>query len=86
MEGIPVQHAIFAAPTLLITVSPLGIITAWRLVIKGYGFKRGEITLQREATLRGPTAKVTCLASSKAWSFVVSGCEVSQTPSPARDA
>jgi WD40 repeat protein len=59
------------------TVSPLSIITAWRLNIKHLGSKKGEVSLQREATLRGHTSEVTCIAASTAWSFVVTGCKVS---------
>lgn len=70
------QEAIFASPSLLVTVSDIGVLTVWRFSCKTPASKKGDATLQREATLRGPTAKVTCLAASKAWSFVVTGCEV----------
>ncbi|KAL7420576.1 Beige protein-like 1 [Cryptotrichosporon argae] len=75
VEGIQATHAVFAAPTLLVTVAPSGIVTAWRIGIKGSGSKRGDVTLQREATLRGHTRPVTCLAVSEAWSLLVTGSE-----------
>lgn len=77
IEGVPTEHAVFANPTLLVTVSPLSIVTAWRLNVKHLGSKKGEVSLQREATLRGHTSEVTCVAASTAWSFVVTGCKVS---------
>ncbi|WOO83333.1 Beige 1 [Vanrija pseudolonga] len=73
VEGIEVTHARFVSPTLLITVSPLGVLTAWRLAIKGSGHRRGDISLQREATLRGNEGSVTCVAKSTAWSLLVTG-------------
>lgn len=73
IEGVPVQHAAFASPTLLITVSPLGVITAWRLIIKGSGSRRGDVQLSREATLRGHDKPVTCMAVSAAWNILVTG-------------
>lgn len=73
IEGVPVQHAAFASPTLLITVSPLGVITAWRLIIKGSGSRRGDVQLSREATLRGHDQPVTCMAVSTAWNILVTG-------------
>ena len=76
IEGVPTTHAVFANPTLLVTVSPLSIVTAWRLNVKHLGSKKGEVSLQREATLRGHTSEVTCVAASTAWSFVVTGCQV----------
>lgn len=76
-EGIDVAHASFVSPTLLVTISSLGVITAWRLTVKGNGYKRGETTLVREATLRGHTGPVTCMAVSSAWCFLVTGSEVS---------
>ena len=76
-EGIDVRHAIFAAPHLLVTVSIDGVLTAWRMQIKNTGIRRGDVQLTREATLRGHTSKVTCLAASSAWSLLVSGTEVS---------
>ena len=77
LEGISVAHAIFATTTLLVTVSTLGVITAWKLAIKGVGIKRGDVSLTREATLRGHETKVTTLTASSAWSLLVSGTEVS---------
>lgn len=77
IEGIPTQFALFAHPTLLIMVSPLSIVTAWRLTVKNVGSRRGDVSLTREATLRGHMGKITCVANSKAWSFVVTGCDVS---------
>lgn len=73
IEGVPVQHAAFASPTLLITVSPLGVITAWRLIVKGSGSRRGDVQLGREATLRGHDKPVTCMAVSAAWNILVTG-------------
>ena len=73
VEGVPVQHAAFASPTLLITVSPLGVITAWRLIVKGSGSRRGDVQLSREATLRGHDQPVTCMAVSTAWNILVTG-------------
>lgn len=67
------QHAAFASPTLLITVSPLGVITAWRLTVKGSGSRRGEVQFSREATLRGHDKPVTCMAVSAAWNILVTG-------------
>jgi hypothetical protein len=75
VEGIEVAHAAFASATLLITVSQLGIITAWRLSIKGSGFRRGEAVLAREATLCG-ARNVTCIAVSTPWSLLVTGSDV----------
>lgn len=77
VEGIDVQHAVFANQTLLVTASSLSTITAWRLTVKANGARKGDISLNREATLRGTTGKITCLAASKAWSMVVAGCQVS---------
>lgn len=77
VEGIEVTHARFVSPTLLITVSPLGVLTAWRLAIKGSGHRKGDISLQREATLRGHEGSVTCVAKSTAWSLLVTGANVS---------
>ncbi|BEI85638.1 hypothetical protein CcaverHIS002_0510390 [Cutaneotrichosporon cavernicola] len=74
VEGIDVTHAAFAAPTLLVTVSSLGVLTAWRLAVKGGGLRRGDAGLTREATLRGANRTVTSLAVSTAWSFIVTGC------------
>jgi hypothetical protein len=74
VEGIDVRHAAFAAPTLLVTVSSLGVLTAWRLSVKGGGLRRGDASLTREATLRGANRAVTSLAVSTAWSFIVTGC------------
>jgi hypothetical protein len=76
VEGIDVRHALFAHPTLLITVSSLSIITAWRLTIKGTGGRKGDVSMHREATLRGMTGEVTCVTASKGWSMVVTGCTV----------
>ncbi|OCF40285.1 hypothetical protein I317_05918 [Kwoniella heveanensis CBS 569] len=75
VEGIYAADAIFASPTLLITVSEHGVLTAWRLNIKGGGHKRGDATLQREATLRGHVGKITCLAANTSWSLLVSASE-----------
>jgi hypothetical protein len=80
VEGIDVQHAVFAHPTLLITVSSLSTINAWRLTVKGQGGRKGDVSLHREATLRGTTGKITCLTASKGWSMVVAGCGVSCAP------
>jgi WD40 repeat protein len=77
-EGIVARHAIFAAPHLLITVSTDSVLTAWRMQTKNQGFRRGDVQLTREATLRGHTSKVTCLAASASWSLLVSGTEVSR--------
>lgn len=82
IEGIDVQHAVFAHPTLLITVSSLSTISAWRLTIKGQGGRKGDVSLHREATLRGTTGKITCLTASKGWSMVVAGCDVSYARRP----
>lgn len=76
-EGVDVRHAIFAAPHLLITVSSDSVLTAWRMQLKNSGFRRGDVQLTREATLRGHTSRVTCLAASASWSLLVSGTEVS---------
>lgn len=76
IEGISTDHAIFAAPTLLVTVSSDNVLTAWRMQVKGNGWKRGEVQLDREATLRGHTSQVTCLAASASWSLLVSGTVV----------
>ncbi|WVR06613.1 hypothetical protein IAU60_003645 [Kwoniella sp. DSM 27419] len=75
VEGIYVADAIFASPTLLITVSGHGVLTAWRMTIKGSGYRRGDVSLQREATLRGHVGKITCLAANTSWSLLVSGSE-----------
>nr|XP_019045287.1 hypothetical protein I302_05676 [Kwoniella bestiolae CBS 10118]OCF24217.1 hypothetical protein I302_05676 [Kwoniella bestiolae CBS 10118] len=75
VEGIYVVDAIFASPSLLITVSGHGVLTAWRLNIKSGGYRRGDATLQREATLRGHVGKITCLAANTSWSVLVSGSE-----------
>nr|XP_019013052.1 uncharacterized protein I206_02549 [Kwoniella pini CBS 10737]OCF51833.1 hypothetical protein I206_02549 [Kwoniella pini CBS 10737] len=75
VEGIFVDDAIFASPSLLITVSGQGVLTAWRITIKSGGYRRGDATLQREATLRGHTGKITCLAANTSWSLLVSGSE-----------
>ncbi|ODN93441.1 hypothetical protein L198_05306 [Cryptococcus wingfieldii CBS 7118] len=75
VEGIYPEHAIFASPTLLFTVSHQGVISAWRLTISGVGYRKGDVKVQREATLRGHPARVTCLTSNKSWSFLVSGSE-----------
>ncbi|WVQ84943.1 hypothetical protein IAT38_007106 [Cryptococcus sp. DSM 104549] len=75
VEGIYPVHAIFASPTLLVTVSSQGVLTAWRLTVKGTGYRRGEVSMQREATLRGHPEKVTCLAANTSWSVLVSGSE-----------
>ncbi|WWC96475.1 hypothetical protein V866_003343 [Kwoniella sp. B9012] len=75
VEGIYVVEAIFASPSLLITVSGHGVLTAWRLNIKSGGYRRGDATLQREATLRGHVGKITCLAANTSWSLLVSGSE-----------
>jgi hypothetical protein len=80
VEGIDVKFAVFANPTLLITVSTLSTITAWRLTIKGFGAKKGDVALHREATLRGTTGKVTYVTASKGWSMVVAACNVSLDP------
>lgn len=61
---------------MLVTVSTQGVLTAWRMTIRGPGSRRGDVSLQREGTLRGHTRTVTCLASSPAWSLLVSGSEV----------
>ncbi|KLT43791.1 beach-domain-containing protein [Cutaneotrichosporon oleaginosum] len=74
VEGIDVTHAAFAAPSLLVTVSSLGVLTAWRMAVKNGGLRRGDASLTREATLRGANRAVTSLAVSTAWSFVVTGC------------
>ncbi|KAL1405839.1 Beige protein-like 1 [Vanrija albida] len=73
VEGIEVTHATFASPTLLVTVSPLGVLTAWRLTVKGSGHRRGDTSLQREATLRGHEGSATCIAESTPWSVLVTG-------------
>lgn len=78
MEGVRIAQAILASSTLLVTVDDFGILTAWRIAIKGYGSKSGDVAIQREATLRGHTRAVTCLGASEAWSFLVSGAEVSR--------
>ncbi|WRT68074.1 uncharacterized protein IL334_005049 [Kwoniella shivajii] len=75
VEGIFAVDAIFALPTLLVTVSGQGVLTAWRLTIKSGGYRRGEATLQREATLRGHVGKITCLAANTSWSLLVSGSD-----------
>jgi hypothetical protein len=75
-EGIVARHAMFAAPHLLVTASADSVLTAWRLQIKNGGLRRGDVQLTREATLRGHTSKITCLAASSAWSLLVSGTEV----------
>lgn len=80
VEGIDVKFAVFANPTLLITVSTLSTITAWRLTIKGFGAKKGDVAMHREATLRGTTGKVTYVTASKGWSMVVAACDVSIVP------
>lgn len=76
-EGVSAVHAMLAASNLLITVSADSVLTAWKLDIKNTGFRRGDVQLTREATLRGHSSKVTCLAASSAWSMLVSGTEVS---------
>ncbi|ORY31849.1 hypothetical protein BCR39DRAFT_525741 [Naematelia encephala] len=76
VEGISVSRAVFAAPAVLMTLSDHGVLTAWSLTIRGSGSRRGEVTLHREATLRGHAQPVTCLAASVAWSLLVSGSEV----------
>ncbi|EIW67560.1 hypothetical protein TREMEDRAFT_69630 [Tremella mesenterica DSM 1558] len=73
IEGISVKHAVFATPTLLITASSTSVFTAWRVSIKGLAYKKGDASLHREATLRGHTREVTCLAASTGWSLLVSG-------------
>jgi hypothetical protein len=78
-EGISVVHAILASSNLLITVSADSVLTAWKLDIKNGGFRRGDVQLAREATLRGHHSKVTCLAASSAWSMLVSGTDVSES-------
>ncbi|WWD18748.1 hypothetical protein CI109_103202 [Kwoniella shandongensis] len=75
VEGIYPAHAIFASPSLLVTVSAQGVLTAWRVNIKGGGYRRGDVTMQREATLRGHPSSVTCLAANTSWSLLVSGSE-----------
>nr|XP_018262052.1 uncharacterized protein I303_05067 [Kwoniella dejecticola CBS 10117]OBR84210.1 hypothetical protein I303_05067 [Kwoniella dejecticola CBS 10117] len=75
VEGIYVDDAIFASPSLLITVSGQGVLTAWRLTIKSGGYRRGDASLQREATLRGHVGKITCLAANTSWSLLVSGSD-----------
>jgi hypothetical protein len=77
VEGISVLHAIFAASSLLVTVDTLGVITVWRMLVKNSGYRKGDVSLQREATLRGHTGKVTCMAASMGWSFLVTGSAVS---------
>nr|ODN91829.1 hypothetical protein L203_01081 [Cryptococcus depauperatus CBS 7841] len=74
IEGIYPEHAIFAAPSLFVTVSQ-GVIMAWRLTIRGTGHRRGDVTMQREASLRGHTHRVTCLCANTSWSLLVSGSE-----------
>ncbi|GMK59712.1 hypothetical protein CspeluHIS016_0803180 [Cutaneotrichosporon spelunceum] len=74
VEGIDVTHAAFAGPTLLVTVSSLGVLTAWRLAVKHGGLRRGDASLTREATLRGANRTVTSLAVSAAWCSIVTGC------------
>lgn len=74
VEGIDVTHAAFASATLLVTISSLGVLTAWRLSVKNGGQRRGDASLAREATLRGANRPITCLAVSTAWSFIVTGC------------
>ncbi|WVQ73417.1 hypothetical protein IAR50_002989 [Cryptococcus sp. DSM 104548] len=73
VEGVYPEHAIFASPTLLITVSYQGVISAWRFTMSGAGYRKGDVRVQREATLRGHPERVTCLASNTSWSFLVSG-------------
>ncbi|ORX37123.1 hypothetical protein BD324DRAFT_427163 [Kockovaella imperatae] len=75
LEGVSVVHAVFASPSLLVTVSWDSVITVWRMSVKSYGSKKGDVSLQREAILRGHTSKVTTLAASQAWSFLVSCSE-----------
>ncbi|WWC88365.1 uncharacterized protein L201_003276 [Kwoniella dendrophila CBS 6074] len=75
VEGIYVKDAIFASPSLVISASSQGVLTAWRLYIKSGGHRRGDATLQREATLRGHVGKITCLAANTSWSLLVSGSE-----------
>jgi hypothetical protein len=77
-EGISAVQAMLAASNLLITVSADSVLTAWKLDIKNGGFRRGDVQLIRDATLRGHNSKVTCLAASSAWSMLVSGTEVSR--------
>jgi WD40 repeat protein len=55
---------------MLVTVSSLGIITAWRFSTKG--MRRGDTSLVREATLCG-ARNVVCIAVSRAWSLLVTG-------------
>lgn len=76
VEGLSIEHAIFATPTLLITVSSQGVITAWKMTIKSGGYKRGDVSLRREGTLRGHDAKVTSVTANTSWSLLVTGSEV----------
>lgn len=71
------MNAVFASSSLFLTVSSLGVITAWRINVSGAGYRRGDVTMQREATLRGHSRPVTCLAANTSWSILVSGAEVS---------
>lgn len=71
------MNAVFASSSLFLTVSSLGIIIAWRINVNGAGYRRGDVTMQREATLRGHCRPVTCLAANASWSILVSGAEVS---------
>ncbi|AFR98636.2 hypothetical protein C343_06613 [Cryptococcus neoformans C23] len=74
-EGIYPVNAVFASSSLFLTVSSLGVITAWRINVNGAGYRRGDVTMQREATLRGHSRPVTCLAANTSWSILVSGAE-----------
>lgn len=73
------MNAVFASSSLFLTVSSLGVITAWRINVNGAGYRRGDVTMQREATLRGHSRPVTCLAANTSWSILVSGAEVSDS-------
>lgn len=75
IEGIDIGHAALISSSLLVTVSSLGVITVWRLGVKGNGARRADISLSREATLYG-ARNVTCIAVSAAWSILVTGSEV----------
>ena len=77
VEGMSVVHAILAAPRVVVTVSVQGVLAVWRIGIKGSGTRKGDVSLTREATLRGHDTPVTTLTASSAWSIVVSGTEVS---------
>ncbi|KAK4689020.1 hypothetical protein P7C73_g1097, partial [Tremellales sp. Uapishka_1] len=75
VEGISATEAIFASPTLLVTACSLGVLTAWRMAVKGQGQRKGDVSLTREATLCGHSKRITCLAASTSWNFLVSGSE-----------